>query len=76
MEALSEFRLNSNVDRQCYSSVRILASSDAYRHAFEKWGFRFAPINHAQAGLAEEMAGDEHLQVLVEAIPNVVSKKV
>ena len=56
--------------------ARILASSDAYRHAFERWSFRFAPINHAQAGLAEEMAGDEHLQVLVEAIPDIVSEKV
>ncbi|KAF8530908.1 hypothetical protein JB92DRAFT_2854261 [Gautieria morchelliformis] len=55
--------------------ARILAHSEGYRHAFERWGFRFAPMNHALAGPAEEGAGDEYLQVLVEAVPDVVSEK-
>ena len=56
--------------------ARTLANSDTYRHAFERWGLRFAPINNAQEGLTKDTAGDEYLQVWVEAIPDVVSEKV
>jgi DNA mismatch repair protein MLH3 len=56
--------------------AKILANSEGYRHAFERWGFRFAPMSHALTGLPEEGAGDEYLQVLVEAVPDVVSEKV
>jgi DNA mismatch repair protein MLH3 len=56
--------------------VRTLANSEAYQHAFERWGFRFASMKHAWEDVAEEGTGDEYLQVLVEAVPDVVSEKV
>lgn len=56
--------------------VRTLANSEAYQHAFGRWGFRFASMSHVQAVPAEEGAGDEYVQVLIEAVPDVVSEKV
>lgn len=53
--------------------ARNLARSKVYQHAFERWGFRFASMSHADAAEGDE---DEYFQVLVETVPELVGEKV